>query len=65
MFEMTNSLVQNQRHDPANTTHPSNVESILGQRRRRWASIGPTLDGCVVFAGELANLKRIIHKKYV
>ena len=29
---------------------------MLGQRRRRWTNIGPTLDGCVVFAGSLPNV---------
>ena len=40
---------------PANTTHWSNVGLMLGQRRRRWANIKPTLFQSVVFAG-------IVHK---
>ena len=35
---------------PANTIYRSNVGPMLVQRER-WASIGPTLDRCVVFAG--------------
>ena len=52
---------------PANTTHRSNVVPMLGQRRRRWANIGTTLDRCVVFAGMLvqhyrrwANLNSVV-----
>ena len=36
---------------PANTTHRPNAGPMLGQRRRRWANIGPALGRCVVFAG--------------
>ena len=36
---------------PANTTYPPNVRPMLGQRRRRWPSIGQTLGRCIVFAG--------------
>ena len=35
---------------PANTRHWTNVELMLGQRRRRWANIRPTLDQCLGFA---------------
>ena len=37
---------------PANTRHPHNVGPMLGQRRRRWTNIGPTLGRCLVFAGK-------------
>ena len=36
---------------PTNTTNICNVLPTLGQRRRRWASIGQTLGRCVVFVG--------------
>ena len=36
---------------PADTSHLSNVESMLGQRRRWWPSIDPTLGQCLVLAG--------------
>ena len=39
----------------ANTKHPSNVGLMLGQRRRPWTSIAPTLDQRVMFAGMLAT----------
>ena len=39
-----------------NTTHRSKVGPMLGQRRRRCANIGPTLNLCVVFAGEALTL---------
>ena len=35
----------------ANTKHQSNDGPMLGQRRRRWLNIGPSLDRCNVFAG--------------
>ena len=34
-----------------NTRHGSHVWSMLGHRLRRWPSIHPTLDLCLVFAG--------------
>ena len=34
---------------PANTRHSPNVGSMLGQRRRRWTIIEPTLGECLVF----------------
>ena len=37
----------------ASTRHQSNVVAMLGQRRRRWTNIDPTLDWCIVFAGLL------------
>ena len=36
---------------PANTRHSAKVGLMLDQRRRRWASIKPALDECLVFAG--------------
>ena len=35
------------KHDPVSTVHRPNVGSMLGQRRRRWANIEPTLDRCI------------------
>ena len=43
--------------NPANTTHWNNVGLMLGQRRRRWANIKPTLFQCVVFAGKRWTVK--------
>ena len=37
-------------HHPANTRRSPNVGSIMGQRRRRWANIEPTLGERLVFA---------------
>ena len=37
---------------PANTRHWPNVGLMLGQRRRRWPDIGPTLCRCFVFSGK-------------
>ena len=37
------------RYIPANTTHWNNIGLMLGQRRRRWAKIKPTLFQWVVF----------------
>ena len=36
---------------PANTRHLPNAASMLGQRRRRWASIETSLGKCLVLAG--------------
>ena len=36
---------------PVNTIHQPNVGSMLGQRRRRWPNIEPTLDQCIVLIG--------------
>ena len=36
---------------PARKRHPPNVGPLLGQRLRRWPSIGPTLVGHLLFAG--------------
>ena len=33
---------------PANTTHPTNAGSMLGQRRRRWPNIKPALCQCLM-----------------
>ena len=35
---------------PANKIHQPDVGPMLGQRRRRWTNIGPTLGRCVVFS---------------
>ena len=40
---------------PANTRHRPNVDLMLGQRRRRWPNIKPTLGRCLVFAGYIPN----------
>ena len=37
--------------NPANTRRWGNVGFMLGQRRRRWANIKPTLAQRLVFAG--------------
>ena len=36
---------------PKSTRHPNNVGPMLGQRRRWWRSIGPTLCRCLVCSG--------------
>ena len=50
---------------PANTMHQPNVGPMLGQRRRRWTNIGPTLGRCIVFAGHypwiVAQQTQVIH----
>ena len=38
------------------TTHP-----VLGQRRRRWPNINPTLGQLPVFAGKVGNLENFRH----
>ena len=38
-------------HFPANTIHSANVGLMLGQRRRRWPNIKPTLAERIVLAG--------------
>ena len=38
---------------PSKQIHSPKVGSMLDQRRRRWASIDPTLGECIVFAGLL------------
>ena len=38
--------------NPDNTRRWPNVGLMLGQRRRRWASVSPTLGQCFVFAGK-------------
>ena len=43
---------------PANTIHRPHVGSMLGQRRRRWTNIEPTLGKCIVLNGyELQDLE--------
>ena len=39
-----------------NTTHWNNVGLMLGQRRRRWTSIKPTLFQFIVFPGMITRL---------
>ena len=51
-FILSSDLAVVQATDPANTRHPPNVGTMLGQSRRRWANIVPTLGGCLVFAGD-------------
>ena len=36
---------------PANKINRFDIGPMLGQRRRQWANIGPTLGRCLVFAG--------------
>ena len=36
---------------PTNMRHRAIVGSMLGQRRRRWANIDPTMALCLMFAG--------------
>ena len=38
---------------PGNTRHRPTVGPMLGRRRGRWISIGPTLVRCPLFAGTL------------
>ena len=40
---------------PENTIHSANVGLMLGQRRRRWANIKPTLAQWIVFAGDMTH----------
>ena len=40
---------------PANTGHSPYAVSMLGQRRRRWASIETALVECPVFAGTVVR----------
>ena len=44
------AVTQNDAH-PTNTRRLSKVGLMLGQRRRRWPSIKPTLDQRLVFVG--------------
>ena len=46
---------------PANTSRSPNVGTMLGQRRRRWLNIVPTLGGRLVFAVQCGNTICIIH----
>ena len=39
---------------PVKKIHWPNVGSMLGHRLRRWPSIEPTVDQCIVFAGRCA-----------
>ena len=41
---------------PANTRHWDSVGLLLGQRRRRWTNIKPTLAQCIVLAGYSGRL---------
>ena len=43
---------KNSCSDPASTTHRPDVGPMLGQRLRRWPNISPTLDRCLVCAGD-------------
>ena len=48
---------------PVNTKRLSNVSTMLGQRRRQWASIVPILAERFVFAGKaLAAVKLTFHE---
>ena len=40
-------------NDPVNKVRWSNVELMLGQRRRRWPHTNPTLDQHLALAGEV------------
>ena len=44
--------------EPANTRRWTNVGLMLGQRRRRWANIKPTLVQRLVLAGEYKKKDR-------
>ena len=44
----TNNIVCD---NPANTRRSSNASSMLGQRRRRWATIKPAPGETLIFAG--------------
>ena len=41
--------------NPANTSHSTNAESMLGGRRRRMANIDSALVQCFVFAGKIVS----------
>ena len=45
-----------QSNYPASTRHWDSVGLMLGQRRRRWANIKPTLSQCIVLAGYQATI---------
>ena len=45
---------------PENTRHWAIVGSMLGQRRRRWTNIEPTMAECLVFAGGLLGMSYLI-----
>ena len=45
------SLVHGLGEVEANTTHSSNVDLMLGHRRRRGTNIKSTLDRCIRFGG--------------
>ena len=44
---------------PANTRRSANVGTMLGQRRRRWSNIVPTLAERLVFAGLLLRFLHV------
>ena len=46
---------------PTSTRHPHNVDSMLGQRHRRWPSIKSTLGECLVLAVNLFLHSRFIY----
>ena len=54
-LELSVKTVSAFRHtSPASTKHWIDVGLMLGQRRRRWPNIKPTLFQCLVFAGSLS-----------
>ena len=48
------NLAENRIHLPETTRRAPTVGLILGQRRRPWANIMPTVGECLMFAGVLA-----------
>ena len=50
-------------HQQTRDTHGINAGLMLGQRRRRWANIEPTLDPCLLFAASLLTCKNaLLHR---
>ena len=49
-------LYSAQAHVPANTGHSPYADSMLGQRRRRWANIESASGECPVFSGCVRQL---------
>ena len=49
-FSMIKSEVHSTTRNPANTGHPPNAVSMLGQRQKRWVNIETALGECPVFA---------------
>ena len=57
-----------EKHSQKNTRHSPNVGLMLGQRRRRWTNIEPTLGESHVFAGFAQNwlsIRRLATQTFV